>query len=155
MKKLLYLLLCAALLCGCAVQAPGESAAPATEQGILPQPSLVPQENGEISYNSRFDGQTRIELSDEGIRVSGEAEDAVTLSHDIIYYEERDTYDSNDSREPNAIRMQSIFCQRPLYASNQLEKQLERAYFPRLKPCSRIWYKNLIGQIILCITSPN
>ena len=66
---------------------------------------------------------------------------------------ERDTYDSNDSREPNAIRMQSIFCQRPLYASNQLEKQLERAYFPRLKPCSRIWYKNLIGQIMEAIST--
>ena len=66
---------------------------------------------------------------------------------------ERDTYDSNDSREPNAIRMQSIFCQRPLYAANQLEKQLERAYFPRLKPGSRIWYKNLLGQIMETISS--
>ena len=66
---------------------------------------------------------------------------------------ERDTYDSNDSREPNAIRMQSIFCQRPLYAANQLEKQLERAYFPRLKPSSRIWYKNLLGQIMETISS--
>ena len=49
---------------------------------------------------------------------------------------ERDTYDSGEEREPGAIRMQSIFCQRPMYAANQLEKQLERAYFPRLKPYS-------------------
>ena len=66
---------------------------------------------------------------------------------------ERDTYDSKDSREPNAIRMQSIFCQRPMYAANHLEKQLERAYFPRLTPGVRIWYKNLIGQIMQIIST--
>lgn len=66
---------------------------------------------------------------------------------------ERDTYDSKDSREPNAIHMQSIFCQRPMYAANHLEKQLERAYFPRLTPGVRIWYKNLIGQIMQIIST--
>ena len=60
---------------------------------------------------------------------------------------ERDTYD-NDTREPNAIRMQSVFCQRPMYAAGNLEKQLERAYFPQLKPGNRIRYKNLMGQIM-------
>lgn len=61
---------------------------------------------------------------------------------------ERDTYDSGEGREPNAIRLQSVFCQRPMYAAGILEKQLERAYFPRLRPASRIWYKNLLGQIM-------
>ena len=61
---------------------------------------------------------------------------------------ERDTYGSGESREPNAIRLQSVFCQRPMATAANLEKQLERAYFPRLKPSSRIWYKNLIGQIM-------
>ena len=61
---------------------------------------------------------------------------------------ERDTYDGGEGREPNAIRMQSVFCQRPMYAAGILEKQLERAYFPRLGPGSRVWYKNLIGQIL-------
>lgn len=61
---------------------------------------------------------------------------------------ERDTYDSGEGREPNAIRLQSVFCQRPMYTAGSLEKQLERAYFPRLKPGSRVWYKNLIGQIM-------
>lgn len=61
---------------------------------------------------------------------------------------ERDTYDSSEGREPNAIRQQSVYCQRPMYTANNLEKQLERAYFPRLRPGSRIWYKNLIGQIM-------
>lgn len=69
---------------------------------------------------------------------------------------ERDTYDAGEAREPNAIRMQSVFCQRPLYAANQLEKQLERAYFPRIQPGSRIRYKNLMGQIMQTIsTFPN
>ena len=61
---------------------------------------------------------------------------------------ERDTYDSSEGREPNAIRLQSIFCQRPMSTADNLEKQLEKAYFPRLKPGSRIWYKNLMRQIM-------
>lgn len=65
---------------------------------------------------------------------------------------ERDTFDGNESREPNAMRLQSVFCQRPMYIANNLEKQLERAYFPRLKSGSRIWYKNLIGQIMEIIS---
>ena len=65
---------------------------------------------------------------------------------------ERDTFDSNENREPNAMRLQSVFCQRPMYVANNLDKQLERAYFPRLKPGSRIWYKNLIGQIMEIIS---
>ena len=61
---------------------------------------------------------------------------------------ERDTYDKDEGRETNAIRQQSVFCQRPLYAAGNIQKQLERAYFPRLKPASRYFYKNLIGQIM-------
>ena len=66
---------------------------------------------------------------------------------------ERDTYAGEDSRETNAIRMQSVFCQRPMYAAGNLEKQLERAYFPRLKPGSRVWYKNLMGEIMEIISA--
>ena len=61
---------------------------------------------------------------------------------------ERDTYQNEEDREPNAIRQQSVFCQRPLYVANMIEQQLERAYFPRLKPNSRMFYKKLIGQIM-------
>lgn len=64
---------------------------------------------------------------------------------------ERDTYETDTDREPNAIRQQSVFCQRPMYAAANIEKQLERAYFPRLKPGSRIFYKNLIGEILKTI----
>ena len=65
---------------------------------------------------------------------------------------ERDTYGSGESREPNAIRLQSVFCQRPMQTAANLEKQLERAYFPRLKPGSRIRYKNLMCQIMEMIS---
>lgn len=61
---------------------------------------------------------------------------------------ERDTYSSDEKREPNAIRQQSIFCQCPLYAANTIESQLERAYFPRLIPGRRMFYKKLIGEIM-------
>lgn len=66
---------------------------------------------------------------------------------------ERDTYGSGESREPNAIRLQSVFCQRPMQTAANLEKQLERAYFLRLSPGSRIWYKNLMGQIMEMIAA--
>lgn len=61
---------------------------------------------------------------------------------------ERDTYEGDSERETNAMRQQSVFCQRPMYAASNIEKQLERAYFPRLKSGSRIFYKNLIGEIM-------
>ncbi len=60
---------------------------------------------------------------------------------------ERDTYGANEEREPNAIRLQSVYCQRPLHTANTIESQLERAYFPRLKPGMRSYYKKLIGEI--------
>lgn len=61
---------------------------------------------------------------------------------------ERDTYGADEAREPNAIRQQSVFCQRPMYAAANIEKQLERAYFPRLRPGMRAFYKNVISQIM-------
>lgn len=61
---------------------------------------------------------------------------------------ERDTYGRNEEREPNAIRQQSVFCQRPMYAAANIEKQLERAYFPRLRPGTRAFYKNMISHIM-------
>lgn len=66
---------------------------------------------------------------------------------------ERDTYGSGESREPNAIRLQSMFCRQPMQTAANLEKQLERAYYPRLKPGSRNWYKNLSGQILEMIST--
>lgn len=53
------------------------------------------------SENGNDTGETVIMLSDDGVKVNDEAApeeegDAVYLSHDIIYYEERETYDSGN-----------------------------------------------------------
>lgn len=43
---------------------------------------------------------------------------------------ERDTYDDSETREPNAIRLQSIYSQRPLHTADMIERQLERPISP-------------------------
>lgn len=65
----------------------------------------------------------------------------------VLEKAERDTYSKDESREPNATRMQAAFCRRPLHTAKQIESQLEQAYFPKLKPGSQGFYKNLIGEI--------
>lgn len=100
MKKLIPLLLICALLCGCGSEAPQPPTDPTTETTPapenIPHPALTGMTEAEIPYVSRFDGQTYIELSDEGIKVSGGQETTVTLTHDIIYYEDRDAYESGN-----------------------------------------------------------
>lgn len=66
----------------------------------------------------------------------------------VLEKAERDSYGNDEGREPNAIRQQAIFCQRPLYAAHTIESQLERAYFARLTIANRMFYKKLIGQIM-------
>lgn len=61
---------------------------------------------------------------------------------------ERDTFDVDEKREPNAIQLQSVYCNRPLHYAFELDKQMERAYFAKLSPGTRIYYKNLIGNIM-------
>lgn len=60
---------------------------------------------------------------------------------------ERDTYDSDERREPNAIRMQSVFTKRPLHTSRLILEQLKKAYYPKISPSSRTFYDRLISQI--------
>ena len=60
---------------------------------------------------------------------------------------ERDTYEANEEREPNAIRMQAAFCERPFYYTHIIHQRLE-PYFTRHKPSSRIYFKNEIGEIM-------
>lgn len=60
---------------------------------------------------------------------------------------ERDTYDSDEKREPNAIRMQSVFTKRPLHTSRLILEQLKKAYYPKISPSSRTFYDRLISQI--------
>ena len=61
---------------------------------------------------------------------------------------ERDTYTDNENREPNAIRQMSVFCRRPMYVAANLEKQLEQAYLPRLRPGSRVLPSALFDMFI-------
>lgn len=61
---------------------------------------------------------------------------------------ERDAYDKSESRETNAIRMQSVFVQRPGYAAKIIIDRLKNAYFPRLPVGTRIRYDRLIGEIM-------
>lgn len=78
MKRLFALLLAALLLTGCA--------AAGTEPATVPA-----QEKTEEPHESRFSSETRIELSDEGIKTKALS---VFVTHDIIYYEDRETYES-------------------------------------------------------------
>lgn len=60
---------------------------------------------------------------------------------------ERDTYDKQETREPNAIRLQCVYCGKPFYYLNMIEKSV-RPYFAKLKPGSRNYYRKLIGEIM-------
>ncbi|MDO5400912.1 MAG: type I-C CRISPR-associated protein Cas8c/Csd1 [Eubacteriales bacterium] len=64
---------------------------------------------------------------------------------------ERDTYNSDENREPNAIRMQTVFSRRPLYAWRILEERLI-PYYRQLSPGSRQYYKRLTGEIVTALT---
>ena len=70
----------------------------------------------------------------------------------VLEKAERDTYDRDDKREPNAIRMQNVFVQRPGYASMIVINQVKNAYYPRLSPGQRVYYESLIGQIMQVIS---
>ena len=89
MKKILCILLSLLLLTGCAPTPPAETTAPVQTTPVKPTvPSTEPALTGE---------ETVITLSDGGITVDGGSEtDAVFTSHDIIYYEDRDSYESGN-----------------------------------------------------------
>lgn len=60
---------------------------------------------------------------------------------------ERAAFDRDEKREPNAIRMQAVFAQRPLYAWRIIEEKLN-PYYARLSPGLRAYYKNMEGEIL-------
>ena len=70
----------------------------------------------------------------------------------VLEKAERDTYDSDEKREPNAVRMQSVFVQRPGYAAKIILDQIKNAYYPRLSVGSRMFYERLIGEIMQVIS---
>lgn len=65
----------------------------------------------------------------------------------VLEKAERDTYDKSESRETNAIRMQSAFCSRPAQTARIVIEQLKKSYLPRLSQGSRRFYDCLIGEI--------
>lgn len=70
----------------------------------------------------------------------------------VLEKAERDAFDSDEKREPNAMRMQTLFVKRPMYAAKLIIEQLKNAYYPRLKPGARNYYDKLIGEIMLVIS---
>ena len=103
MKRILPLVLALLLLCGCGApaasqpvaseEAPAATAAPS-------KPTPVISETPEIPFESRFKNETVIRLTDTGTEVgmdiTGPNSLAVFASHDIIYYEDRDRYESGN-----------------------------------------------------------
>ena len=98
MKRLSALILAALMLTGCGSKTAVEVTVPETTAGVqetISAPTVALEPPSEVSYVSRFDTVTEIILSDEGILVNGGDEtETVFTSHDIVYYEDRDTYPS-------------------------------------------------------------
>ena len=59
---------------------------------------------------------------------------------------ERSTYDRGEAREPNAIRLQSMYVNHPMRTWKTLNNLL-RPYFQKLNPGSREYYQKLISEI--------
>ncbi|MBR6526128.1 MAG: carbohydrate-binding domain-containing protein [Clostridia bacterium] len=84
MKRMIAMLMALLMLGGCAVK----EEAPAASV-----PTVPVQVQQETAYESRFSTETLIELSDEGIKTKTLS---VFASNDIIYYEDRDFYESGN-----------------------------------------------------------
>lgn len=102
MKKITALLLICLMLAGCGnnivatVTNPTPEPAPA-EKSLVTAPEASPVSPSALEYKSRFSQETQILLSDNGIAVDGGEETAsVYTSRDIVYYEDRDAYDSGN-----------------------------------------------------------
>ena len=96
MKRILPIVLALLLLCGCGTPADttptATDAAPTQPQQAAP----VIQDTPEIPYEARFDAETAIRLADTGMDVTGPNSQTVFASHDIIYYEDKDSYESGN-----------------------------------------------------------
>ena len=87
MKRLLAILLALCLLPGC-------SAKDASIEATLPAtvPETVPVESGTL----QADSVTQVNLSDSGVTADGINRQAVYTSNDIIYYEDKEAYESGN-----------------------------------------------------------
>ncbi len=60
---------------------------------------------------------------------------------------ERDTYDKEETREPNAIRLMAHYRRFPDHTAALITEKIRLAYLPRLSPATRVFYLNLMDQI--------
>lgn len=65
----------------------------------------------------------------------------------VFEYAERITYDRGETRDPNAIRLQSAYVNHPMQTWKILEGLLE-PYFRKLKPGSREYYRRMVSDIV-------
>lgn len=70
----------------------------------------------------------------------------------VLEKAERDTYEKGKERDTNAIRMQSVFVQRPAYAAKIILDQVKNAYYPHLSTGQKNYYEKLIGEIMQVIS---
>lgn len=98
MKKVTALLLVCLLLAGCSQRVVASVTDPTPETPAETQASAaLPESPSAVEYKPRFSSETRIALSDSGISVNGGTEtDFVYTSQDIVYYEDRDAYESGN-----------------------------------------------------------
>ena len=100
MKRTHAILLISLLLAGCGRSTAVETTVPKTTPATMATKPVSVEETNETAYTSRFEDETRIHLSDDSVLISvpegyeGTAPAAVT--HDIIYYEDRTSYDSGN-----------------------------------------------------------
>lgn len=66
----------------------------------------------------------------------------------ILEKTERDAFDSNETREPNAVRLQAYYVQKPQTAAAQLITHIKTSCYQKLKPGTRVYYEKLIGEIL-------
>ena len=66
----------------------------------------------------------------------------------VLEKAERDTYDDDEKREPNAVRMQLTYVKRPQHTAQAVWGQVRTAYMPNLAPKTRNFYHKLLGQIM-------
>lgn len=88
MKRLISIFLVLLLLSGCAAESVVPTESKQTEAPKISESAMI-----EPAYESRFDAETLITLSDAGIESDA---DSVFASNDIIYYEDRENYDSGN-----------------------------------------------------------
>lgn len=64
----------------------------------------------------------------------------------VLERAERSSFTDGETREPNAIRLQSAYVNHPMSTWKILEDKLN-PYFQRMNPGSRIYYKDIISEI--------